>query len=307
MIAGGLRGLLEGHEMIDRLWIMEKDKWKRVVALPKTIGEIRGLWKGLKDESFDLTVDLQGLLRSGLLTFASSSPVRVGFQEAREGAVIFYTHSVAGGEKAHAVNKIMKIAEHLGCDTKTILFPLQYKSVDNGLSFSKIHESISSLKDYAVIAPGARWETKRWPPERFGVVASMLPVRSVVIGSKSDITDSETVVSYSKGKSVSLTGETTLREMIEIIKKAVFMLTNDTGPMHIAAALDIPVFAVFGPTDPEKTGPYGEGHTIIKSNVDCSPCRKRTCRSHDCMSSLSVEEVYESIKPLADNLKSALT
>lgn len=291
VIAKGLEGLLEGHPMINKLWIINKDAWKKIKQAKSTIKEIKELFMQLKKEKFDIVIDLQGLLRSGILTAATSAPVRVGFAEAREGSSFFYTHKVEGGRNIHAVDRYLKIAHFLGCDINDVCFPLP-------LSFNSSpvtrHSSLS--EDYAVIVPGARWKTKIWPPEKFGELSSKLPLRTVAVGGKGDIDAANEIVNLSKGNAISLAGKTDLKELIEVMRGAQFVVSNDSGPMHIAAALGIPVFAIFGPTDPIKTGPYGEGHTVIREDISCAPCLKRTCDDLKCMKNLPVENVYEVIK-----------
>jgi ADP-heptose:LPS heptosyltransferase len=134
-----------------------------------------------------------------------------------------------------------------------------------------------------------------WPPESFGTLASLLPLKSVVIGSSADKEVSDMVVGKSEGKAVSLSGRTNLRELAGLIKNARFMVCNDTGPMHIAAALNVPVFAVFGPTNPARTGPYGNIHTIIREDLDCSPCYRRKCNDLRCMNGISADKVFNII------------
>ena len=116
VIAKGLEGLLDGNPMIERLWVINKDAWKKIDNAKNTVTEIRNLFKGLKKEKFDLVIDLQGLLRSGIITKSTGAPVRIGFQEAREGSRFFYTHKVKGGKDIHAVDRYLKIASVLGCD-----------------------------------------------------------------------------------------------------------------------------------------------------------------------------------------------
>jgi len=296
VIAKGLEGLLEGHPMVNKLWIINKDKWKKIKNVKGTINELKGLFKELKKEKFDLVLDLQGLLRSGILTSATSAPVRIGFAEAREGSKFFYTHKVKGGRDIHAVDRYLKIAEFLGCDITDIRFPFP---LDNQSSSSIFHPSSlipHPSEGYAVIVPGARWKTKVWPSRKFGKLSTKLPIMTVIVGSKTDIDIANEIVALSKGNAISLAGKTDLKELIEVIRNARFMVSNDSGPMHIAAALGIPVFAIFGPTDPLRTGPYGEGHTVIREDIPCAPCFKRTCNDVRCMNSLSVEKVYEIIK-----------
>jgi lipopolysaccharide heptosyltransferase I len=288
IIAKGLEGLLEGHPMIDKLFIIHKDTWKKMTHAQRTMKEIKTLLKELKKEQYDLVIDLQGLLRSGIMTKATRAPLRVGFQEAREGSRFFYTHKVKGGKDIHAVDRYLKIADFLGCKTKNLRFPLPFYSLPS------TNQLMS--EDYAVIIPGARWRTKVWPAEKFGKLASKLSLKTVIVGAKSDIEAADTIAALSQGKSLSLAGKTDLKELIEIIRHAQFVVSNDSGPMHIAAALKIPVFAIFGPTDQMRTGPYGDGHTIIREDVSCAPCFKKTCNDMKCMNDLSVEKVYKTIK-----------
>jgi lipopolysaccharide heptosyltransferase I len=284
VVARGLEGLLEGHPMIDRLWIINKDQWRRISRAAKTAGELKKLFSDLKREKFDLVVDLQGLLRSSLMTLATRAKFRVGFKEAREGSTLFYTHRVRGRRDIHAVDRYMRVAASLGCEASNIRFPLLVEPCTPG--FDK----------YAVMAPGARWRTKMWPPERFGKLASLLPVKSVVIGSTSDEEVSDIVVRNSEGKAISLSGRTNFKELAGLIRNARFIVCNDTGPMHIAAALNVPAFAVFGPTNPARTGPYGNIHTIIREDLDCAPCYRRMCDDLRCMDGVTADKVFNIIR-----------
>ncbi len=288
LVARGFEGLLEGHPMIDRLWIINKDAWKKIEHIRGTLGEISSLFRELKMEEFDLAIDLQGLLRSGVITAATGAPVRIGFKEAREGSRLFYTHKVEGGKDIHAVDRYLKIVDFLGYDVSDIRFPIP--------TFDIRHSTFNIHKPYAVIVPGARWKTKTWPAENFGKLSALLPLETVVVGSRSDTIIADEIVVLSGGKAISLAGKTDLKQLIEIMRKARFVVSNDSGPMHIAAALGVPVFAVFGPTDPLRTGPYGKGHTIIKADVSCSPCFRKRCDDMKCMQSLTVEKVYREIK-----------
>ena len=294
VIAKGLEGLLDGNPMISRLFVINKDLWKKISHAADTVLEVKRLFKEIRAERYDLVVDLQGLLRSGLITMASRAPVRIGFTEAREGSGFFYTAKVRGGKDLHAVDRYMKIAAALGCETAGAVFPLP--------SFGNRDEWLKSFRkdfdEYVVIVPGARWDTKIWPAAHFGEVASRLPVRSVVVGSGADKGIAEEVVGSSRGKAVSLAGRTTLTELIEIMMGARLVISNDSGPMHIAAAVGVPVVAIFGPTSPERTGPYGDSHTIIRSGAACSPCFKKKCGDLKCMKEVKPSEVYKKVRHL---------
>lgn len=291
VIARGLEGLLEGHPMIDRLIVINKDDWKRAAKAGKTAAEIGRLFKSLREECYDLVVDLQGLFRSGIITMATGAPMRMGFEEAREGSRFFYNRRITGGKETHAVDRYLKVAGALGCDTGEAVFPFPLVKSE-AEEVSRLQES---LKEYAVVVPGARWETKVWPAGNFGKVASMLPWKTVVIGSRADEQKAEEVVRASGGKAFSLAGKTSLRELIAIMRQAKLVISNDSGPMHIAAGFNVPVVAIFGPTSPRRTGPYGEGHIIVTSDVDCAPCFRKRCGDLKCMEGITVAKVLEKI------------
>ncbi|MGO9613375.1 MAG: lipopolysaccharide heptosyltransferase I [Dissulfurispiraceae bacterium] len=293
VVAKGFEEVLEHHPMVAKLLIINKDQWKRKGKIPETLLEMRTLLSELKNESYDLVIDLQGLLRSGLIAYATRAPLRIGFNEAKEGANLFYTHKVEGGRNVHAVDRYLKIASTLGCDSQGVSFPLPLIN-----DTEKIKNLKKVLGEYAVIIPGARWQTKRWPKERFGSLASMLNMKSVLVGSPSDAAIAHYIQTESKGKALSMAGKTDLKELISIIRGASYVISNDSGPMHIAAALGIPVIALFGPTNPVRTGPYGSNHTIITSEIDCAPCYKKKCKDIRCMSGISVEVVYNAVKTI---------
>jgi len=277
----GLDGILKDHPMIDRLVIIDKSEFRRPLNFPIKALALRS---ELRSYAYDIAVDLQGLLRSGLIASLSSAPLRAGFSDAREGSPFFYTHGVEGGRDIHAVDRYLKIAQMLDCDVSSIDFPMVQDD------FTPPFEG-----GYAILVPGARWNTKHWPAENFGALASMLPVRSIVVGGRDEIPLGEKVVSLSGGKCVNMAGKTSLRELSGLIMKAKYIVTNDTGPMHIAAAHGVPVFAIFGPTNPVTTGPYGGNHTIITPDIPCAPCYRRKCDDLKCMAAISPERVFSSI------------
>ncbi|MEO5360706.1 MAG: glycosyltransferase family 9 protein [Nitrospirota bacterium] len=298
VIASGFAGLLEGHPMIEKLWIINKDRWKRPSEFINTYREITTLAGTLKAERYDLVIDLQGLLRSGLITSLSRCQTRVGFKEAREGSTMCYTHLVEGGRDIHAVDRYMKIAGFAGATDVEIEFPLLYEDITEAWA--------GELKkgQYIVMTPGAAWATKRWSAQNFGQLAAMFSIPTVVVGGRGDYGLAEEVVEYSRGMAINAAGKTTLKELATIIRDARFMVTNDTGPMHIAAAAGVTVFAVFGPTDPRRTGPYGTAHTVIGRDIACRACFKKKCSTVECLRDLPFQHVYDIIagKQKADKI-----
>jgi len=292
LVAKNFADLLEGHPMIDKLWVIDKDRWKKPLSFFSNLRDILVLHRKLKREQYDVVIDLQGLLRSGLITALTGAPVKIGFREAREGSTIFYTHKVEGGKNIHAVERYLKVLSFIvdgatnSClDFNEVAFPLPERKM----------ELPEAEGEYAVLVPGARWQTKRWLPERFGEIAKRLPMRSLVIGGKEDIDLAERVVNSSDGKAISLAGKTGLKELVEIIRRAKLVVSNDSGPVHISAALGIPTFALYGPTSFLRTGPYGRNTFVINAEIDCAPCFKRRCKKNLCMEAITVENVWKVI------------
>ncbi|MBF0463616.1 MAG: lipopolysaccharide heptosyltransferase II [Nitrospirae bacterium] len=295
VIAASLKSILYNHPLIDRLWVIEKDKWKNIGRITDTIRELRSLRTELRRERYSLVVDLQGLLRSGVIAQMSGCNNVIGFKEAREGSRFFYTQLIEGGRDVHAVDRYLKVAEFLGCDVSTVSFPLNL-SAEPPKVIDELPWERLSREGFVVMVPGARWETKRWPPSYFGCLAALLPISTIIIGSKDDMEAADEVVRFSGGKALSLAGRTGLADAEWIISKAKFMVSNDTGPMHVAAALGVWVYAIFGPTEPLRTAPYGKNNTIIRNSLKCMPCLKKKCYLIECMRDLSFHTVYEIIR-----------
>ncbi len=289
VVARGLHRFLEGHPMITKLWIMDKDIWKKISRLHKSVPEIIHFGRALAAERFDISIDLSGLLRSGLITWAAGANERLGFSDSDEGSPLFYTHKIRGGTNIHAIDRYLKLARLMGCDVSKVEHPMP--PIER-----EIPENSFLSEQFCIIAPSAGKEANRWPAERFGQLAAGLPIRSVVISNMADAPVVDEVVAASGGKAISMAGKTGLKELAALISRAEFFISNDTGPMHIAAALGIPVVAVFGPANPVRTGPYGCNHTIINKELSCAPCyRQNPCSHWRCMKDLSVTEVRDTI------------
>ncbi len=297
VISKNLKGILEDHPLINELIIFNKDAWKNVKNIPGALSDISSLRKTLKSRRYDIVVDLQGLLRSGLIAFSTKTTLKVGFADAREGSRFFYDRKVPVNKSLHAVDKCLEVAKAIGAKVNKAEFPLHVsKAAKTG-----IKELIGNTDEYVVIAPSARWPTKRWSYANFASLIKKISVPCVITGTKGDREIAKMIRGSSPpNKIIDLCGKTDLKELTALIAGAKAVVSNDSGPMHIAAALDRPVIAIFGPTDPVKTGPYGwqknKKLTVIRAGVPCSPCRKKKCSDLICMNNISVEAVYEALK-----------
>ena len=221
------------------------------------------LLRQLRRERFDLVLDLQGLLRSGFFSFVTGAARRIGLSDAREGAGVFY-NEVVPVTPMHAVDRYLLAAKHLGCPATPIEFPL---GVGDGRN-----------KRLIALNPLARWETKIWGAENFSALLDRLPAdRVVLVGSGNERDRIETI---NRGRARNLAGTLDLYELAELYRQCAVVITNDTGPMHLAAAVGTPVIALFGPTDPALVGPYGPGHIVLRD-----------------MHTVTVDQVLAAVKP----------
>ena len=308
VISKNLKGILEDNPLINELIIFNKDAWKSVKNLPETLSDISSLRKTLQSKRYDMVVDLQGLLRSGLIAFSTPGTSKIGFADSREGSRYFYDKKVSANGASHAVDRCLVVAKEIGARVNNVAFPLH---IDNAASL-KIKKLIGDLDEYIVIVPSARWLTKRWPAERFASLIKKVSAPCVITGSKGDMKIAQKIMGHKlqstehrvqntahKDKVINLCGKTGLKELVALIAGAKAVVSNDSGPMHIAAALDIPTVAIFGPTDPSKTGPYGwqtnRRLRVLKADIPCSPCRKKKCDEFICMENISVEMVLKAL------------
>jgi heptosyltransferase-1 len=296
VISSGLNELVEGNPLINRVHIINKDSWKSPGNIFKTLYEILSLRRALRAEHYDLVVDLQGLLRSGIIAGLASAPKIIGFNDAREGSRFFYDVKIPAAGISHAVDRCLEAARMIGADVKKVEFPIFVNSdID-----TRAKQLIGNNDRYIIIAPSARWPSKRWPADNFASLISRLDIQSIIIGSRDDIELADRIKSSATGNAINLCGRTNLKELIALIAGSLAMVSNDSGPVHIAAALNVPCVALFGPTDPEKTGPYGwrtsKKLKVIRVDVPCSPCRKKECADQSCMYNIKVESVLKEVE-----------
>ncbi|MDQ6733245.1 MAG: glycosyltransferase family 9 protein, partial [Nitrospirota bacterium] len=257
-------------------------------------------------ESFDLVIDLQGLFRSGAMARLTGCPTRIGFANGREGSPFLYTQTVpVPTPDIHAVDRYLLVAASLGAAPKGFpKFDIKLASTDR--------ERVAQLLKSVGLAAGApwiamnvsaRWDTKRWPPEHFAAVADALQEKRLtavaLIGGLDDRAVTQAVLSRMQTTPIDLTGQTSPELLPALLASASLLLTNDSGPMHIAAAMGTPVVAFFGPTSPTRTGPYGSGHRVLTSGVPCSPCFSRTCKNPvqlECLTTIHPKTVVDAVR-----------
>jgi len=285
----------------------------------------------LRSRRYDLVIDLQGQLRSAILALAAGADVRIGFdrprpeirrtsprklpaeawkhcwQGAREGAWMAYSHRIALPTiDLHAVDRYLCLGPMLGLDREPpdFSFVVPADAADRVERLLSDHGVGGALEQSApiVLAPMTRWETKHWRSEGFGEVARHFTAKGravMLIGSTEERGDCEKIAAAAPG-TLNLAGRTSVPELAALLRRCAVCVTNDSGPMHLAVALDRPVVSMFGPSDPLWIGPYRRPDAVINANLPCSPCYLRELSrcpyQHACMGQISSATVIERIE-----------
>jgi heptosyltransferase I len=273
VIAESLTSLLKHSPVINALIPFPRHEYRK---LPAFLNRLR-------TGRYDIVVDLQGLLRSGIFSRLTGAPRRIGLSDARECGHLFH-NEIVPVPHAHAVERCLQAAQHLGCPAGPVEFPLGLPS------------KIESPKTKIAINPSARWDTKLWGDDRFAELIRRLPHERVVLTGAAS--ERDRIERIAQG-CVNLAGKTDLFQLAELYRECAVVVSNDSGPMHIAAAVGTPVVAIFGPTDPKLTGPYGKNNIVLRAGIPCSPCLKGVCEhtpKMECMSLVSVESVVSAVK-----------
>lgn len=252
----------------------------------------------LADQRFDLVLDLQGLLRTGLMCWASGASTRVGLRSSREGACLFHNLILDDGPlETNAIDRYWTIVKALGMGNFPRSYPLELSAEERAWATAKL----SALpRPLLAINAGARWVTKRWPADRFADAANsaLADVRGsvVLLGAPGEEAIANEVNSQLKRPALNLCGKTKLRQLAAVLESCDALLTNDTGPMHLAAAVDCPTVSIFTCTSPQRAAPVGEQHKVVQTCVACKASYLKTCSRMDCMRDLTTERVLESLR-----------
>ncbi len=274
-------GVLPGKPWIDEIYLVDR---KRI----KEWSYLRQLRKELHQRHFDLVIDLQMIAKSALVSFLSGCSFRIGYNDAREGSFLVNRPIEGTHKDGQIIEQYLDVVRSVGCDVNEIEFPLR--------DFSEEMETIKALLAeegvkgrYVVLVPGTRGEKKKWPVSYWGELARRLAeneIYSVISGTPSEKDMGKEIKKISPSPyTVDLIGRTSLLELMALEKQAALHISGDTGPLHIANAVKTPIIALYGPTLPNRSGPYGNpnGHSLLAKDSGNENCR---------MDTLPVDDVY---------------
>lgn len=299
-----LRDLVDGHPNLhESIPFDRRGGWSAWITLLST----------LRQRRFDLTIDLQGLLRTGVMTAATGAAVRVGLQTAREGSR-YTTNCVIPDTPRNmsAFARYWRLAEVLGLGDMPAESFVQYSAADAEWAD---HQIARLPRPIFAVHPGARWVTKRWPTLKFAELMSraqkMWAGSVLILGSKAERPDAEQMEQEYRERTksagtppvVNLAGQSTLKQLSALLSRVDFAISNDSGPMHLAAGLGTPTLGLFTCTSAVRSGPPGDRHEMVSTMVACAGSYHKICPHRGeghlaCLNELDVERAWSALQRL---------
>jgi lipopolysaccharide heptosyltransferase II len=329
MLTPHIAELIGHHPAISNVVLFQREAygkpWKN---WSKSTSGFLGMISDLRQANYDLVVDLHGQFRSAFFALVTGASTRIGFDRprrsvrragrplpkqafvhgwtgAREGSWLAYTHRIPLPTlDAHAAERYLWLGKMLGFDEESPDFSMPVPAIAEAWVRKILEENGAQKKPLAFLAPGTLWETKHWPAESFAQVADYFLGKGwavVLGGSGKDRAVCQRVRAAAPG-AIDLSGKTSVSELAALIRRAEMCVTNDSGPMHMAAALGSPLVAIFGPTDPLWVGPFGQPASVVRAGLPCSPCYLRRISEcpfgHACMKQVTPAQVIGRIEML---------
>ena len=284
-----LIGLVEG---VDRAIGLDARAW-----LPGARGNVVSVLAALRRSAYDVVLDLQGLLKSAMLARAVGARRTVGFSRThlREPAArLFYSESVNAGGAVHVIQQNLAVSAALGAIDRSVRFPVR---VPESAAVADVARELGG--GFALLNPAGAWPNKRWPPSRFGAVAQALErshgLPSIVMWGPGEQALAE-AVAVASGGAARVSPPMSIPDLLALAHASRVMVSGDTGPLHLAAAVGTPVVALFGPTRPERNGPWAAADVSVSRVAQCECQYQRRCRRREpCIEDIGVEEVLAAV------------
>jgi len=313
-----VKDVLKNNQNIDKIFALSRGDIKRISQQSRFMGtkKFLGLLSGLKKERFDISFDFSLDHRYSLISKLTGIKRRIGFNYKKRGRFLTDKIDIDGYHSKHAVEYYLDLLKFIGVEAKDKNLELSVPDSDKIKIKNILANAGINDKDLIIgIAPGAgaSWgqdaALKHWPAGSFAQLAdkvkSELGAKIILLGDEREKAIAETIVKAMKSEPLDLAGRTSLEDLAAIISNLHILVTNDGGPLHIAAALRIKTVSIFGPVDEKVYGPYpaSDKHIVVKKDLTCSPCYQRfrmpACsRNRECINSISTERVFEAVRRL---------
>lgn len=295
-------GILSHIPELDEIIEFDRKKYGKIGISISVLRDFIGFIYHLHRKKFDLILDLQGLFRSGFLAFASGAPIRIGFASARELAPLFYTHRIQIPQtREHVVISNWRFMDYLGIGQLENRYPLPVDpAAAQSAQLILQQNGLNPGQSYIVMLIGGSDRRKRWPVKSFADLAQSLQMKydmqPVLLGAGSEeLAIAAQIIDLTKVTIVNLVSRTNLQQLIAIVKKARLVVGNDSGPLHVAAAAEVPVIGLYGPTDPTVVGPYGQTNNVIQAGGSHPGNVRYSLATKHSMEHITVQQVLDKV------------
>jgi heptosyltransferase-1 len=291
--------LLKGHPYLKDIILFDRKFLGKAWKNPKAFGELVSLITRLRKENFDIVLDLQGLFRTASLSWLSGCKKRIGPGLQRELSHFFYTKKVKQDESCwHAVDYNLKIASEAGCNTDNAEFILpQASSETKSRTKQLLNENQVDNTNYVLLIPSSAHIDKCWPVQKFAELGDKIyekfKLSIAVVGTKYESYLAEQIQKHTQTRIINLCGKTDIQALVELLRKSKLVISNDTGPGHIAAALQAPLVMIFGRTNPIRVAPYHRPESIAAININSRGNVLHNFEPKYDIMHITVDEVFE--------------
>lgn len=294
LVNPGTDGVVRGHPALDDVLVVERGTPARQWRFARE----------LRARRYDLVIDLTDSDRSAVLSWLTGAPVRFGYNSEGRRRGCLYTRIVEADRFGmHQVRYQLKATEMLGLEGPPPEPALVVSPEARSAAARLLTEAgIDAPRPLVCLHPGARWWFKSWPAERFAALADRVqtdtPAQALFLGGEQERVVAGRIAQCMRTPFRSLVGRTELQELAAVLARAALHVGNDNGPMHMAAALRVPVIGLFGPSDPAVWGPWGDGHRTFYKGLDCRACFHPDCfrGEQNCMKLITLDEVWEAVR-----------
>lgn len=287
--------ILEGNPRVNEIIVYdEKGKHRHLIGKFSIVSR-------LKAKEFDAAFVLRKSLTRTMILFLSNIPERIGYDSRKAGFLL--TKKIPPPRNLHKVEYFLGLARAIGIEPRSCNYEIFISDEDRYKADEILRREGVKGSDFIVMNPGGNWNLKRWPAENFArlgdEIFSRFRKKVILTGAEKDIELCERISGLMEAAQPALLcGKTSLKTLGAVFKKAKWVISNDSGPMHIAVSVKAPVIALFGPTSPSITGPYGDGlYKVLQKELDCDiPCYNESCENNECMKAITVEDVLKAMK-----------
>lgn len=305
------QGIITDHPDLDEVIVFQRKKWqhgiRKISRIYNTLVEVISFYKKLNRTHYDLVIDFQGNLKSGIMTLIAKSEVKIGFGNGhcKEFNYLFTKQQInPPGKRIHKIEKNLALLRGLNIDTKYQSPGFPVSKTDEEYVSDFIYKNIKETAPIIIIHPCTSkfGSFKQWPILNYAVVADKIletyNANVVFTWGPGELEVVNEIILNMKHKALAACEATSIKQLIELIRRADLFIGGDTGPLHIASIFGIPTVAIFGPKDPAIYGPYNDKAIVVRKDLPCSPCSKRTCPKPECMTTILPEEVFHAIEEL---------